>query len=290
MIRSVTRVKSWLVIPAMAVVSAAAVIAVSPQPGAIAGAAAAGAALAAAVRALAGDGPAALVAAVLAPLLALAGLAEHGFVELVPCAALAAIAWTVSELARPSPSPYVAMLPAVIAGVLEPAAIVLVPLAATRLVTALPARPRWVIAVPIAGGLAVMLAVIAGSARTGALASLGAHWFGGPPGAADAPLVAHAIGDALGPLVAVAAVAGAVLLARLRLAEVAVLACAGGAVVVDLRAGAVGPATLGSAALCAAFAIGRFAATIRLPPLQAVAGATVALMLLLPPVWTVILR
>ena len=276
-------------IPVMAAASGAAVIVVSHEPAAIAGAAAAGAALAAAVRALAGDGPGALVAAALAPLLALAGLAEHGLVGLVPCAALAAIAWTIGELARPSPSPYVAMLPAVIAGVLEPAAIALVPLAATRLVTALP-RPRWGIAVPIAGGLAVMLAVIAGSARTGALATLATHWFGGPPGSTGAGAVAHAIGDAIGPLAGVAAVAGIGLLAKLRLAEVAVLACAGGAILVDLRAGAVGPATLGIAALCAALAIGRFAATIRLPPLQAVAGATVALMLLLPPVWTAILR
>jgi hypothetical protein len=122
-------------------------------------------------------------------------------------------------------------------------------------------------------------------------ATLGEHWFGGPPGASGgATAIAHAIGEAVGPLAAVAALAGVVLLAKLRLAEVGVLACAIGAVLVDVRAGMVGAATIAIAALCAAFAIGRFAATIRLPGVQAVAGATVALMLVVPPVWTVILR
>jgi hypothetical protein len=57
---------------------------------------------------------------------------------------------------------------------------------------------------------------------------------------------------------------------------------------VDLRAGAVGGATFGIAGLCAALAIGRVAATIRMPPLQALAGSVAAMMLLVPPAWTVV--
>ena len=301
-------------IPATGVASAAAALAVTPLAGtalvaAVASAGLAGAALAAAIRALAGDAPASLVAAVLASLLAIASFAEHGFIAVAPCIALAAIAWTIALLARPTTSPLVAMLPATIAAILEPASIALLAIAGTRLVqrratgaanpgaatpiakpsaSAPVASPQWSIAIPIAGGLGVMLAVIAGSAQSGAFATLGEHWFG--PRARAATSIAHAIGDAIGPLSAVAALAGIFLLAKLRLAELAVLACAAGAALVDLRAGFVGPATLGIASLCAAVAIGRFAAIIRLPNIQAVAGATVAVMLLVPPVWTVIER
>jgi hypothetical protein len=126
----------------MGVLSAAAVIAVTREPFAIGAAGLAGAALAGAIRALSGDAPGSLVAAVLAPLLVLTSFAEHHVVALVPCIAIAAIAWTVIELARASTSPLVAMLPATIAGILEPAAIALVPLAGARLVTAPWIRPR----------------------------------------------------------------------------------------------------------------------------------------------------
>ena len=312
-------------IPATGVASAAAALAVTLPSldgaafvGAVTTAGLAGAALAAAIRALAGDAPASLVAAVLAPLLAIASFAEHVYIAVTPCIALAAIAWTIALLAKPTTSPLVAMLPATIAALLEPAAIALVPIAGTRLVqrpaaanrgaavpiaakssasapvakraagSRLVAPPQWSIAIPIAGGLAVMLAVIAGSAQSGAFATLGEHWFG--PRTQAAASITRAIGDAIGPLTAVAALAGLFFLAKLRLAEVAVLACAVGAALVDLRAGFVGPATLGLASLCAAVAIGRFAAIIRLPNIQAVAGATVAVMLLVPPVWTVIER
>ncbi len=272
----------------MGVVTAAPAIALAgPLPGAAAGIA--GAALAAAVRALAGDSPASLVAAVLAPLLAVASFAEHHAIAVAPCIAVAAMAWTIVELARTTTSPLVAMLPATIAGVLEPAAIALVLLAGTRLVTAPWQRPKWAIAVPIAGGLAVMLAIIAGGAEHGTFGVLGASWFGAPHAIAARALAA-ALGEAFGPLAAVAAVAGLALVARLRLAELAVIACAIGALLVDLRAGHPGPTTLAIGSLCAALAIGRFAAIIHLPRIQAVAGATAAAMLLLPPIWTVVER
>ncbi len=273
----------------MGVLSAAAVIAVTRDPFAIGAAGLAGAALAGAVRALSGDAPASLVAAALVPLLVLASFAEHQLVALTPCLSIAAIAWTVIELSRATKSPLVAMLPAAIAAVLDPAAVALFMIAGARLVTAPWNRPRWAIAMPIAGGLAVMLAVIAGGASDGSLGALGLRWFG-PAHVIDAPALASNLGSSLGPLTAVAAIAGLALIAKLRLAEVAIATCAVGALLVDLRAGHTGAATLGIAGLAAALAIGRFAQTIRMPPLQAVAGATVAMMLLLPSAWTVISR
>lgn len=277
----------------MGVVSAVAALAVVREPLSIdvcvlaVSAGLAGAALAAAVRSLAGEAPAALVAAVLAPLLVIVSFAEHHLVHVSPLLAVAAIAWTIVELGRTTPSPLVAMLPATIAAVLDPAAVALVMLAGTRLVTAPWNRPKWAIAIPIAGGLAVVLALIAGSAHEGAFAKLGTHWFG-PAHQIGAPALARLLGDALGPLTAVATIAGLALIAKLRLAELAVAACAIGALLIDLRAGAVGGATLGIAGLCAALAIGRFAATIRMPSLQPIAGITVAMMLLVPPAWTVV--
>jgi hypothetical protein len=181
------------------------------------------------------------------------------------------------------------MLPAAIAAILDPAAVALFMIAGARLVTAPWNRPRWAIAIPIAGGLAVMLAVITYNATEGSLGALGLRWFG-PANPISAPVLASNLGNALGPLTAVAAIAGLALIAKLRLAEVAIAACALGALFVDLRAGTTGAATLGIAGLAAALAIGRFAQTIRLPQIQAVAGATVAMMMLLPSAWTVISR
>ncbi len=224
----------------------------------------------------------------LAPLLAIASLGEHGALQPSTCIALAAACWTFVELSRTTSSPLVAMLPATIAALLEPGAIVLLPIAGTRLVTAPWQRPRWAIAVPVLGGLAVLLAVITGTARDGVLADLARHWYGGAPQSMPSELLAPALGDALGPLTAVAAIAGIALLLRFRLVELAILTCLAGALLVDLRRGTIGAATLGLAALCAGLAVGRFAASIRLAPLQAVAGATAALILLVPPAWTTI--
>jgi hypothetical protein len=289
-------VKSWIVIPATGVVSAAAAITISRDPFAVAASGLAGAAVAAAVRALMADparkleGPAMLVAAVLAPLLVLASLAEHHAIAVAPCVSIAAIAWTIALLASQE-SPLVALLPATIAGVLEPAAIALVLIAGTRLVRArgrLADRYQTLtIAAPIAGGIAIMLAVIAGGAHDGAFAKLGRYWFG-PAHPIAARALPALVGDALGPLTAVAALAGLAQLKRLRLAEIAILATGAGALLVDLRAGAVGPTTLAIAALLAALAIGGFARTIRMPSIQGVAGVTVAAMLLVPPTWTAV--
>jgi hypothetical protein len=59
-------------------------------------------------------------------------------------------------------------------------------------------------------------------------------------------------------------------------------------VLVDLRAGALGVATTGLAALLAGLAIGRFAALIRIPSGQALAGATAGLLVVLPPAWAAV--
>jgi len=281
-------VKSWLVIPALGAVCAGGAIGLGSPPLVALAAGLAGAALAAAIRGLAGDSPASLSGAVVAPLLALAALAEHGLVHASSCLAFAAACWTIVELARPTTSPLVAMLPATIAAILEPAAIALVPIAGWRLVIAPWQRPRWVIAVPIAGGVGVLLAVLAGTAHDGTLATLGTHWFGGPPHAVTPAHLAARIGHALGPLAAVAAAVGLAAVARLRLAALAALGCAIGTLLVDLRAGGVGAFTLGLAALCAGLAIGRFAATIRMVQLQAIAGATAGALVLVPPAWIAI--
>jgi hypothetical protein len=289
-------VKSWIVIPATGVVSAAAAVAISRDPFTIAASGLAGAAVADAARALhiaaamsergatsaRADGPATLVAAILAPLLVIASFAEHAAIAIHHCLAIAAIAWTIALLAKHE-SPLVALLPALVACVLEPAGVVLVPIVGTRLVRT-DAQRAVNITVPLAGGLGIMLAAFAGSAHHGMFATLGAHWFGPAHPIAVRALPAL-VADAVGPLTAVAALAGLAQVAKLRLAELAVVAVAAGALFCDLRAGTVSPTTLAIAALLAALAIGRFARTIRLPSIQGIAGAIAAAILLVPPAW-----
>jgi hypothetical protein len=246
-----------------------------------------GAALAAVIRALAGDSPAALTGAVVAPLVAIASLAGDAGGEPVRAAiALAAAGWTVVALARPAgagsvSSPLVAVLPAALAAALDPSFVALVAIAGARLVTAPWRRPAWTLGVPVAGALAVVLAVLAGTVWP----RLGAVWFGAPPHPVPAAALALAAAAALGPITAVAALAGLGALVRLRHAELALAAAVAGAILVDLRAGAVGPATLGLAALLAGLATGRLAAMIRIGSGQAIAGATLGALVLLPPAW-----
>ncbi|MEO7734353.1 MAG: hypothetical protein ABIY55_25575, partial [Kofleriaceae bacterium] len=56
----------------------------------------------------------------------------------------------------------------------------------------------------------------------------------------------------------------------------------------DLRAGALGPATIGLAALLAGLAIVRLAAMIRVPSGQAIAAATIGVLMIVPPTWTAV--
>ncbi len=328
--------KPWLAIPIVGVVAAMIAAALGGRGLELICAAAAGAAVVHALRAFAGDSPAAIAGACAGALLAIVTISEHGrHTDLaMPWLALAAAAWTFAELARDTATPYVALAPAITAALVEPACVALVAIAGARLVgrpsrsmveAALRAQlragesgrssardaldiplprietgrhiktprprlglPRWVIAVPIAGVVLVVLAIITGTARDGMLGSLATSWYG--PRVRDASPAASLfyLGDALGPLLVVAAGAGVVVLARVHLASLAVVACAIGAVLVDLRTGATGAFTVGLAALCAGAGISRFAGMIRLRSGQAIAAATCGLMLLVPPVWTVI--
>lgn len=290
--------RSWLVIPALGAVCAgagaglAAVAGINPVavPVAIAGCGAAGAAMAACVRALAGDSPASLVGAVLAPLLFVATVFQlgAGIEHARALIAVAALAWTVVELARPSTSPLVALLPATVASVLDPSFVALVPIAGARLITAPWERPRWAIAVPIVGALMVLAAILAGLASHGRFAALGASWFG-PRHAALNPLDwVSLLVAAIGPFTAVAAIAGSASIAKARHAELAISISIAAAVLVGLRAGSATVPIIGLVALLAGFAVGRLASLIRLASGQAIAGATVAALVLTVPAWSAI--
>ncbi|MEO8707255.1 MAG: hypothetical protein ABI867_44925 [Kofleriaceae bacterium] len=280
--------RTWLVIPAAGVAAALGAFACGVGIAALA-AALAGAALAHAVRRLAGDTPGALAGAALAAVLAVLAIIDlrAGGSLAVPFLAVAAMAWTIAELADSTQRVViVALLPATVAAVLDPSCAALVAIAGTRVLRERGA-PRWAIALPIAGGLVVILAVIAGSARHGALAALATHWFGRTPHAIAPAASLGRLAGALGPLAAVAALAGLAALARVRLVNVAIVACAAGALLVDLRAGAPGSTTVALAALCAGIAVGAFAGTIRIASGQAITAATCALLLVVPPAFSI---
>jgi hypothetical protein len=196
--------------------------------------------------------------------------------------AAAAAMWTLAELVRPLPargSPLPALAMAACAGALDPAYVVLVPLAGVRLAV-WPGHARWAVVAPIAGGLACALALAAALARGGVLAVLWTKWAGhaGAHGATATHALALA-GDALGPIVALAALAGLVAgAARGHLAAAALLAAAGGAVVLALRTGALTAAVPVVAALAASLGFARLAALVRHPTGQAAVAATCALL------------
>jgi hypothetical protein len=281
-------VRSWLAIPAMGLACGGAAIALGLAPAL----ALTGAALAAAVRALAGDSPAALAGAVIAPTLAVASFAEAGDPGSRAALALAAAGWAIAELARsPVAAPRAAAaqralvaLPAAAAAALDPSFVALVALAGLHLVAAPGPRPRWAVAVLASGALAIALAVVAGT-RWPALA---APWFVRAAHPVALPALLAATGAALGPLTAVAALAGLVPLGPPRTAELAVASAVAGALLCDLRAGAPGHASLGLAALLSGLAIIRLARMIRIPSGQAIAGATIGALVVAPTAWTAV--
>jgi hypothetical protein len=253
----------------------------------------AGAGLAAMVRVLAGDSPAALTAAVLAPLLAVASLADAGGEPVRAALALAAAGATVIELARLSgaapwpagyPAPVAVVASAVIAALLDPRLVALVGIAGLRLITARTIHARWATAVALAGIAALALAVVAGTVWP----ALGSWWYGAPSDPATLRSLAARAGATLGPITSVAALAGVASLARPRYPELAVAAVVASAVLVDLRGGALGSVTIGLAALLSGLAIARLAAMIRIPSAQAVAGAAIGVVVIVPPAWTAI--
>ncbi|HET9623251.1 MAG TPA: hypothetical protein VFP84_17880 [Kofleriaceae bacterium] len=292
--------RSWFVIPAMGVAcgGAAVGLGLSPTLGL------AGAAIAAVIRMLAGDSPAALSGAVLAPLLAVATWADAGGALVRAAIAIAAAGWTITELAR-SPdgraseamndnappveatipySPWLALGPAALAAILEPGCVALVAIAGARLITAPGRRTQWALAAPLVGAFLILFAALAGTTWHG----LGAVWFArAAHPTALAGIAGHA-GEVLGPLTAVAALAGLSALTRPRYAEIALAACIAGCALVDVRAGALGPASIGLAALLAGLALGRLAALIRVPSGQAITGAAFGVLVMFAPAWTAI--
>jgi hypothetical protein len=275
-------VRPWHVTPASALVALAGAIALGRGPAAAVCGAAAAAAIAHAARMLGGDAPAHLAGAGVA-----ASLAVVAIDGAAPSIALAAAAWTIAELARPATgraTPVMVTLAASVAAILAPACVALVTIAGTRILTR---PPRWTIVPVIAGLLAALLAIAAGTAESGALASLGARWYGGTPDPIPLERSLALLGDALGPMLAVAALGGLIVAARVRVgrASLAVLACALGGLLVDLRSGAPGATTWGLAALCSGLAIGRLAAMIRIASGQAIVAATCGMLLLAPAAW-----
>jgi hypothetical protein len=293
--RCVVPAKTWLVIPALALACIGlGILAGQPVHAAVALGALA-AALAAAVRAFAGPSLAAAVAATAAALVGVLAVLELPAADVMRAAiAGAAAMFAIAELARPLPpgaSPWPALGASLVAGVLDPSYVVLLPVAGVRLITGPWSRPRWSLAVPAAGALVVALAVLAAVLRDGALAELWRLWAdrASPPIGPLAVLAAS--GDVLGPIttfVACAGLAGCAL--RGRIAGSAALGALGGALAVDLVAGSPGAATLIVAALGAGAGIARFAGLIRWPAGQTCAGAAVGFMLVVAPAWTLALR
>jgi len=282
--------KTWLAIPILAIACAGlALVLREPPPAAIAiGALAAAAATA--VRAFAGPSlAAAMTAGAGALLVALAVLDTPGLEVTRAALAGAAALFAVSELARPLPvdaSPWPAIGGAAVAGVLDPSYVALLLIAGIRFVVGPWSRPRWSAVVPLAGTLAIGLALLAASAASGLFAELWAVW---APGAARS---AHAAplellvqaGDTLGPIGAVAAVSGLVVCAsRGRYAAAATLSVVGGAVAVALATGALDAAPLVIASVGAGVGLARLAAIIRWPTGQTFVGATAGFLIVVAP-------
>ncbi len=273
--------RSWIAIPTLGAVCAGAAAGLAAlhaqpiDPMFVIATGCAGAAITACVRALAGDSPASMVAMVLAPLLAIATLFELGIASSRELVAIAAAAWTCVELARPSTSPLVALLPAGIAAI-DPAFSAMLPIAGARVMTAPWQRPRWAFAIPIVTALAAII-------------RLGVH---GGDGARSVELAPYAslVATGLGPLMAVAALGGLVALLRPRHAEIALAASIALACALGAREHAITAPIVALGAITAGLAVGRFAAQIRLAPGQALAGATAGALLLLAPAWSVIVR
>jgi hypothetical protein len=136
-----------------------------------------------------------------------------------------------------------------------------------------------------------VLAVLAALLGDGLFADLWTLWAGRPRHLGEPLAVGLALGDELGPITSVIAVAGlAGCATRGLLAGSCTLGVALGAIGVDLVAGGPGAATLVIAALGAGTGIARFAALVRWPTGQAFLGATVGVMLVVAPVWSLTLQ
>jgi hypothetical protein len=216
------------------------------------------AAVTGATRVLAGHSPASLAGGVVA-----AGLVAFGVGDGRSAIAIATACFAIIELARETPrSPWPAIAAAFVAAVIDPSFVVLAPVVAWQLTRG----PRWTWIVPVAG---IVMVAVAALAAIG-VPSLWRVW-AGHDAARGVAVTIVAIGNALGAIASVAALAGLALVPGRGLV---VIAIAVSAIVVDARTGQVGGATLGIAAMAAGLAVSRMAAMIRMPVGQAFAGAT----------------
>jgi hypothetical protein len=243
------------------------------------------AAIAAVVRAFVGGSPAATVASTVAALLgALFALELPDLAR--PAFAAAAALFVVSEIVRPQPvdaSPLPSIGAAVVAGVLDPSFIALVPVVGVRFILGPWSRPRGSIALPILGVLATALAILAGALP---MHDLWRVWAARSGGLHQLDVVAQ-LGDIVGPIVAVAAVAGlATITSRGNYAIATVSAIVVGSIAVDLVTGSVGVASLACAAFGAGLGIARLTAMLRWPAGQAAVGAAAGFMMLVAPALT----
>ncbi len=279
--------RTWLAIPLAALACAALAFVLGERPHAALAVGALAAAAAAAVRAFAGPSVAAATTAGAAALLAALAVLDLPAVDL-PRAALAGAAalFAIAELARPLPvdaSPWPAIGGAVVAGVLDPSYVALLVIAGVRFVLGPWSRPRWSVIVPLAGTLAIGLALLAASAQAGIFAELWDVWAARPGTATPVELLTQA-GDTLGPIAVVAAVAGLVVCAlRGRYAAFATISVAACAVLVDLSLGVLGAAPVLIASIAAGVGLARLAAIVHWPTGQAFLGATASFLIVVAP-------
>ncbi|HET9992214.1 MAG TPA: hypothetical protein VFQ65_26970, partial [Kofleriaceae bacterium] len=199
-------VRPWYVIPLLGIAGAAVAFSATHQPAVAVAFGLCGAALAAAIRAFLGP---ALVGAIAA-----AGGATLGVIDLVAVAphvraALAGAAglFALSELARarqPNASPLPAAGAAVLAAVLDPSYVGLVAVSGIAWVIAPVPRPRGVIALPILGGIATVLAIVLACGQSGVWHA----WLGHATAHRDVLATVLRAGDLVGPIAACAALAG----------------------------------------------------------------------------------
>jgi hypothetical protein len=250
--------RSWLVIPIAGSLASAIALMTQRAPAVAIVIGVAAAAVTGATRMLAGHSPASLAGGVVA-----AGLVAFGVGDGRSALAIAMACFAIIELGRETPrARWPAIAAAFVAAVLDPSFVALAPVAGWQLSRG----PRWTWMVPVAGIVMVVVAALAAID----VPSLWRVW-AGHDAARGLAVTIGAIGDSLGAIVSVAALAGLVLLPR---RGVVVIALAVTAIIVDARTGHLGGATVGIAALAAGVAVSRLAAMIRVPVGQAFAGAT----------------
>lgn len=292
--------RTWLAIPAVAVACAGVAAGLGWRAGrldpeVIGATGLLAAALAAAVRAFAGPSLAAAVAGVAAALLGTLTTLELSHLVMARAElASAAAMFAICELVRPMPpeeSPLPSVGAAIVAGILDPSFIALVPITTWRYVRGPWSIPRGALALPFAGALACVLAIVAAAVPSRLLGELWTAWTQRDAAAHDPLGVVAAIGDVLGPLTAVAALAGlGVCATRGRLAVTSVCAITVGALAVDLACGSAGAALPAIAALGTGVAISRLTAMIRWPAGQAFVGGTAGFMMVVAPALAHVLR